>query len=66
MTKTSPKKLRRAIKGRKVAGLAMGLANYFNMDVVVIRSIWVLLFIPGGLPGLVPYLLLWLIVPEED
>jgi phage shock protein C len=60
------RKLRRARKGKQVAGIAMGLANYFNIDVVIVRSVWVLLFIPGGLPGLVPYLLLWLVIPEED
>jgi phage shock protein PspC (stress-responsive transcriptional regulator) len=26
----------------------------------------VLLTLPGGLPGIVPYLVMWIIVPQED
>lgn len=59
------KKLVRPKKGRKVAGVAIGLANYFNLDVTLVRLIWVFLLIPGGFPGLIPYLLCWLVIPEE-
>ncbi len=52
-------------KGRKLGGVAMGLANYFEVDVVLVRVIWVLLLMPGGLPGILPYLLLWLVIPDE-
>lgn len=58
------KKLVRPKKGRKLAGVCIGVANYLEIDPVVVRAIWILLLIPGGLPGLLPYLLLWLIVPE--
>ena len=44
----------------------MGMANYFGIDVTLIRLIWVLLMIPGGLPGVIPYLLCWLIIPSEE
>lgn len=63
---TSMKKLRRPKKGKMVAGVAIGFANYFNIDVVLIRLIWVFLFIPGGLPGLIPYLICWVVIPSED
>lgn len=59
------KKLIRPKKGRKVAGVAMAFANYFDMDVTLIRLIWVFLLIPGGFPGLIPYLICWLVIPEE-
>jgi phage shock protein C len=59
------KRLVRPQKGRRFAGVAIGLANYFNVDVTVVRLIWVFLFIPGGFPGLLPYLVCWLIIPEE-
>lgn len=58
------KKLVRPKKGRKVAGVALGLANYLGVDVTVVRLAWILLFLPGGLPGLIPYLICWLIIPE--
>lgn len=60
------KKLRRPRKGRMVAGVAMSFANYFNVDVVLIRLIWVFLFLPGGLPGLIPYLICWIVIPSEE
>lgn len=59
------KKLIRPKKGRRVAGVALAFANYFNLDVTLVRLIWVFLLIPGGFPGLIPYLLCWLVIPEE-
>lgn len=58
------KRLYRSAKDRKIAGVCGGLAEYFNIDPVIIRVIAVLLLLPGGLPGLVPYIILWIIVPE--
>jgi len=59
------KKLRRPKEGRVLAGVALAFANYFGVDVVVSRLVWVLLLIPGGFPGLIPYILCWLVIPEE-
>jgi phage shock protein C len=59
------KKLRRPKEGRVIAGVALAFANYFNIDVTISRLIWVLLLIPGGLPGILPYILCWLIIPQE-
>ena len=57
-------KLVRPRKGRKIAGVAAGLAGYMGGDVTGMRLIWVLLLVPGGLPGIIPYLICWLIIPE--
>lgn len=59
------KKLVRPRKGRQVGGVALALANYFDIDVTLVRLIWVLLLLPGGAPGLVPYLVMWVVIPEE-
>lgn len=59
------RQLVRPREGRKIAGVSRGLANHFNVDVSLLRIIWVLLLLPGGLPGLVPYLICWLVIPEE-
>lgn len=59
------KRLIRPKEGRVIAGVAMGLANYFKIDVVIVRIVWVILLIPGGLPGIIPYLLFWIITPSE-
>jgi len=59
----TPKRLHRSRKQKVIAGVAGGIAEYLNIDVVVVRLVWVLLLIPGGLPGLVPYLICWVIIP---
>ena len=59
------KRLVRPKKGRKLAGVCPGIANYLNIDPVAIRVILIFLLIPGGFPGLIPYILCWIIMPEE-
>lgn len=63
-TKSTVKKLTRPLSGRKIAGVAMAFANYFEIDVVLIRVILALTLIPGGFPGLLVYVLCWIIIPE--
>lgn len=58
-----PKRLYRSHKDRKIAGVCGGIAEYFNIDPVIVRVIAVLLLLPGGLPGFLPYIILWAIVP---
>ncbi len=59
-------RLFRPKKGRKVAGVALAFAKYFDIDVTVIRLVWLFLFIPGGLPGLIPYVICWIVIPSEE
>lgn len=59
------KRLVRCNSGRVLAGVCCGLAKYFNVDVVIIRLIAIFLLLPGGLPGIVPYLILWIVTPSE-
>lgn len=59
------KKLTRPKKGRMVAGVCLGIANYFEVDPTLVRLVWILLLIPGGIPGLVPYALAWIVMPEK-
>ena len=66
MAETKKKKrLIRPRQGRKIAGVCAGVANYFKVDVVFVRVFWILLAIPGGLPGIIPYLAFWLVMPNE-
>ncbi len=48
-----------------VAGICGGLAAFFGIGVFWFRLLFFLLLLPGGLPGLVPYLILWLVVPKK-
>lgn len=59
------KRLYRSREDRKIAGVCGGLAEYFNIDPVLIRVIAVLLLLPGGVPGFLPYVILWIIVPNN-
>ena len=58
------RKLYRSRTNRKLAGVCGGLAQYFNTDAALIRVLFVVLDLLGG-PGLVIYLLMWILVPEE-
>lgn len=48
-----------------VAGVCGGLGAFFGINPWVFRLIFLVLMIPGGLPGMIPYLLMWLIVPAR-
>lgn len=56
------KKLYRNEDGALIAGVCGGLADYFEIDVTLVRVIFVLLLIGGG-SGFLIYLVLWLITP---
>jgi phage shock protein C len=59
------KKLYRSKTDRKIAGVAGGIAHYFDLDPTVVRVGFVLLALPGG-PSILIYFILWLIIPEEQ
>jgi phage shock protein C len=59
------KRLYRSQKDKVIAGICGGIAEYFNIDPVIIRVIAVLLLLPGGLPGIVPYIIMWIIIPKK-
>jgi len=63
MTK-EPKKLYRS-DNKMIAGVCAGIAEYFNIDPTIVRIIFVLLLLPGGLPGFIPYILLWIVIPNK-
>ena len=49
-----------------VAGVAAGFAKYFDMDVTLLRAIYVVgSILSAAFPGILVYLLLWFVVPEE-
>lgn len=48
-----------------VAGVCGGLAEFTGINVFWFRLAFLILFLPGGLPGLVPYLILWIVIPRK-
>lgn len=59
------KRLYRSTSNRKIAGVCGGLAEYFNIDPVIVRLIAVVLLLPGAAPGLLPYIIMWIVVPKD-
>jgi phage shock protein PspC (stress-responsive transcriptional regulator) len=60
------KRLFRDTDNAIIGGVAAGIANYLNIDAVIIRIAFVLLTIFGGGTGIVIYLILWWIVPPAN
>ncbi len=65
MSSTKGKKLYRSKTDRMIGGVCGGLGEYFDVDPNVIRLLWVVVFLMGG-SGLLIYIILWIILPEED
>ena len=63
--KRETKRLVRPQKGRKIAGACLAIANYLEVDVVVVRLVFALLLVPGGIPGILVYTIAWIIIPSE-
>ena len=58
------KKLVRSTTDRMIAGVCGGLAKYFNIDATLMRILFVLFALAGG-PGILIYIILWIVMPEE-
>ena len=57
--------LRRSRSDRVVAGVCGGLGAFFGINPVWFRLAFLLALLPGGLPGLLPYAVMWIIIPSE-
>ena len=60
-----PKKLTRSRKERMIAGVCGGLAEYFGWDPTLVRIVYALATIFTAFAGIIIYLILWIIMPEE-
>ncbi|MEO6583630.1 MAG: PspC domain-containing protein, partial [Ferruginibacter sp.] len=58
-----PKRLYRDENNKIIGGVCSGIANYFGIDVVVVRVIFVAFALVGGV-SVIPYLILWVAVPS--
>lgn len=57
------KRLTRAREGRKIAGVCQGVAEYFDVDVTLVRILWVVAAFCGLLGG-IAYIVAWIVMPE--
>ena len=59
--------LRRSRSNRMIGGVVAGLAQYAGIDVTLGRALFVVAsIISAAFPGILVYLLLWVIVPEGE
>jgi phage shock protein PspC (stress-responsive transcriptional regulator) len=59
------KKLHLSIPDRKIAGVCGGLGESTSIDADIIRAIFLVSIFAGGM-GVILYLILWAVLPEED
>ena len=59
------KKLRRSQRDRVIAGVCGGLGEFFGISAIWFRIAFLIALLPGGVPGLLVYLLMWIIVPRR-
>ena len=48
-----------------IAGVCSGLANYSNIDPIIVRALFVILALTTTLPIVLTYIILWILMPEE-
>ena len=52
-------------KEKKIFGVCSGVAEYFDIDPIIIRILFVFATLSGALPGILPYIILALIMNKE-
>jgi len=59
------KRLIRPRADRKIAGVCAGFAEYFDLDVTLVRVVWLISVFLGVCLGLVAYVIAWIVMPDE-
>ena len=62
---THSRYLRRSRHNRIAAGVCGGLAEFFGISAFWFRLGFLIALIPGGVPGIALYVLLWLVIPSD-
>jgi phage shock protein C len=64
-TDSGMKRLSRSREEKKIAGVCAGVARYLEIDVTLVRILWILVTIFPPVPGLVAYLVCWIAMPLD-
>jgi len=64
MPESGVRQLRRSQQSRVLAGVCGGLGEFFGLNPTWFRLAFLIALIPGGVPGILVYLLFWMIVPS--
>ena len=61
------KRLYRSTNDKKICGVCAGIANYFDIDPTIVRVVYALLSLfTSGFPGIVLYIVLAFVIPEDN
>jgi phage shock protein C len=58
------KRLMRSRTDRKIAGVCAGVAEYFDLDVSLVRVVWLVMAV-FTVVGFLSYPVAWIVMPEE-
>lgn len=64
MIKKAQKKRLYRSNERRIAGVCGGIAEYFNIDPVLIRLLWLFFTLMGG-SGILIYIIAWIVIPPR-
>jgi phage shock protein C len=64
MTSETRRQLRRSDRDRVLAGVCGGLGEFFGISPIWFRLGFIVASIPGGVPGILIYLIMWIVVPK--
>ena len=65
MSPNERRTLRRSRTNRIFAGVCGGLSDFFGISAFWFRLAFLIALLPGGVPGFLLYLILWIIIPNE-
>ncbi|HTA42676.1 MAG TPA: PspC domain-containing protein [Bryobacteraceae bacterium] len=63
---TAPRLLRLDKRNKKIAGVCGGFARYLDVDVVLVRVLWLGIALCSGGMGFLAYLAAWIVIPSES
>ena len=55
----------RVREGKKIAGVCTGFARYLDVDVVLVRIVWLVIALTAGV-GFIGYIVAWIAMPREE
>lgn len=59
-------RLSRPMDDKKIGGVCAGFARYFDMDVTLMRVLWLVVALVTGGIGFIAYLVAWIVMPKEE
>jgi phage shock protein C len=62
---TPQRRLSRPMNEKKIAGVCAGFARYFEVDVTLMRLLWIIVALFTGI-GFIAYIVAWILMPRDD